>query len=276
MIVNLSHHNSNFDPCIQTEEIIFSLLKKNRDLFSDEIELFPYSLTVLINEGGIDATNRFISSCHSNRKRLFVSQHIWTEFLSFKSDDIVCTPHSKQSDNFISIPHQSVNANKKFRSREKDLDFSFIGNIGAHQCRIELARLYPDRVKNSGIGWGLDLQTPQSAKDHYLDLMGRSFFSLCPRGTGISSVRLFEAMCTGSIPIIIADEYKYPLSHLINWNDFSITVPENSIHSIEKIVSDLLQDPDRIKDMQRNLSETYDLYFSNENLHRSIDLTLNN
>lgn len=41
----------------------------------------------------------------------------------------------------------------------------------------------------------------------YNNILANSTFSLCPVGAGPNTIRLWESICTGSIPIIIADEY---------------------------------------------------------------------
>ncbi|WCJ59684.1 exostosin family protein [Fontisphaera persica] len=44
-------------------------------------------------------------------------------------------------------------------------------------------------------------------REDYLEIMGKSLFSLCPRGVGLSSIRLFESMEMGVAPVIIADDW---------------------------------------------------------------------
>ena len=55
----------------------------------------------------------------------------------------------------------------------------------------KLVNLYPENCFYSGKNWGLEKNIDKSFNDEYIDLMGDSYFSLCPRGTGISSIRLF-------------------------------------------------------------------------------------
>ena len=276
MIINQIHQKTDFDQCIKTEELIFSQLIQRAEFISDEFELFPYPLAVFINQNGISWTNNFISNCSSDKRRVFVCQHIWAEHLHFKDSDAVFTPHATKLNKFNSIPHQSVNFDIGQRRVEKTVDFSFVGNLGAHQVRKNLASLYPDKVKDSGVGWGLDLSTPIKAKLNYTKLLGESHFSLCPRGTGISSVRLFESLATGSIPIIIADNYSPPLNNFLDWNDFSISVPEDCISEIPKLVGELTKNKAKLKKMREIGIEVYDSYFSNENLYKTVEIILAN
>ena len=70
--------------------------------------------------------------------------------------------------------------------------------------------------------------------------MNMSKFILCPRGFGVSSIRLFEAMSFGRIPIVISDEAKLPLEDEIDYN-FLIRIEEDNIESIEKRIKDYKQ-----------------------------------
>ena len=45
----------------------------------------------------------------------------------------------------------------------------------------------------------------------YKDLISESYFSLCPRGYGPTSFRLYESISLGTVPIYISDDFSYPL-----------------------------------------------------------------
>jgi hypothetical protein len=63
-----------------------------------------------------------------------------------------------------------------------------------------------------------------------------SKFALCPRGTGPSSFRIFEAMQLGRAPVIIADDWTPPLGP--DWPCFSIRIPERQMHEIPKVLGE--------------------------------------
>jgi hypothetical protein len=74
-----------------------------------------------------------------------------------------------------------------------------------------------------------------NSKD-YADLLRMSKFILCPRGISASSYRCFEAMKAGRAPVIIADNWVEPPG--IDWDSFSIRVPESEIHKIPDILEE--------------------------------------
>jgi hypothetical protein len=48
------------------------------------------------------------------------------------------------------------------------------------------------------------------ASDEFKDILARSVFSLCPSGSGPNSIRLWESIGAGAIPVILADTYAPP------------------------------------------------------------------
>ena len=67
----------------------------------------------------------------------------------------------------------------------------------------------------------------------YGDLLTHTRFALIPRGHGLFSYRLTEALSAGAIPVILADGLVLPFDELINWNAISIRIPEDRVHEGE-------------------------------------------
>jgi len=50
----------------------------------------------------------------------------------------------------------------------------------------------------------------EDASAEFRNVMAQSIFTLCPSGTGPNSIRLWEALASGSVPVVLADTYRYP------------------------------------------------------------------
>ena len=74
-------------------------------------------------------------------------------------------------------------------------------------------------------------------RTEYLENMNQNLFSLCVRGGGNYSIRLYEALATGRIPVIIDDTMPLPLSEHIDWSAISVRVPISQIDSVGEIVA---------------------------------------
>ena len=67
----------------------------------------------------------------------------------------------------------------------------------------------------------------------YNRILANSTFSLCPVGAGPNTIRLWESICLGSIPIIIADEFDIKLCLPLKFGtDWYIELPYTSPHLI--------------------------------------------
>ncbi len=69
-------------------------------------------------------------------------------------------------------------------------------------------------------------RTQRSAKaTAYASNLQRSVFALCPSGSGPNSIRLWEALCFGAIPVILADHLWLPGNAEL-WQQAALFVPE--------------------------------------------------
>ncbi|MBE7157880.1 MAG: exostosin family protein, partial [Rhodospirillales bacterium] len=63
----------------------------------------------------------------------------------------------------------------------------------------------------------------------------RSKFVLCPRGVGTSSIRLFETLAAGRVPVIISDQWVPALGP--DWKKISLRLRESEIASIPRLLA---------------------------------------
>ena len=94
----------------------------------------------------------------------------------------------------------------------------------------------------------------------YKDTMSRSTFSLCPRGYGLTSYRLYEAMQLNSIPVYVSDKFWLPWESELDWNEFCVLVPVWRLPEIEMMLEAIT--PEQISAMQSKMREVYDSHFT--------------
>ena len=61
-----------------------------------------------------------------------------------------------------------------------------------------------------------------------------SEFSLCPSGSGPNSIRLWECLAIGTIPIVLADTLDLPVHEL--WEDAIIRIKEKDLHTLPDLL----------------------------------------
>jgi len=89
-------------------------------------------------------------------------------------------------------------------------------------------------------------------EDEYKQILQRSLFSLCPRGSSCSSVRFWESLHAGSIPILISDNWLLPEW---DWNNTIIKIKEKEFESMTyNDISQLLNQitPEKINSLYVN------------------------
>lgn len=91
----------------------------------------------------------------------------------------------------------------------------------------------------------------------YNTVLSDSVFSLCPEGTGPNTIRLWESMAIGSIPVLFENDWIRPNIEGYDWDDFSVTVSTTDF----KNVFDILKSTpaDKIENMRQNCINAYNI-----------------
>jgi hypothetical protein len=124
--------------------------------------------------------------------------------------------------------------------------FSFLGSFATHAVRRRIGALATDWPASPAAAFlikdttrsGTAERSPeesQTFRSDYRDALRESKFILCPRGMCPSSVRLFETMKAGRVPVVISDDWVRPPE--VRWDEFAITVREKDVASIPSILS---------------------------------------
>jgi hypothetical protein len=122
--------------------------------------------------------------------------------------------------------------------RRKDVLCSFVGSL-THRLRKELWATYRDDPAFRFVAsdrWTREV-TPARLEE-FVRLTERSRFTLCPRGFGPTSFRLYEAMQLGSVPVYVSDHHHLPWTDALDWNELAVLVrPEEIPHLGERLRS---------------------------------------
>ena len=181
-------------------------------------------------------------------------------------------------------PLYAVNVEDDSRNREfLDVDYvncdrkylySFSGayqHIYLSRIRLDIFHL-PEKsdvwIENTG-GWHFndtvygkhqthDLKEVKSTKQientqKYNRLLLDSRFSLCPSGSGPNSIRFWESLAVGAIPVLLADTLELPEHEL--WKDTIVVLKEKDIGLLDSILRGIDSEKERI--MRENCLRIY-------------------
>lgn len=143
---------------------------------------------------------------------------------------------------------------------KKEYLANFCGRVETHVIRQEMEKelLNEDYIFKSSLSF-----------EEYSKIIEKSYFTLCPRGYGKTSFRLYEAMQLGSVPIYISDVHWLPYTEFINWSEFCVILKPCDIHKIPGIISDILKNC-LYEKMRLKAIEVYCNYFSLESMFKII------
>jgi hypothetical protein len=167
---------------------------------------------------------------------------------------------------------------------EKKHLFSFVGASCTNPCRQKIIALfsgqkyakiiernswhykkivYGNQIKNITAGM-CDKNDPEiiSKEKEYLDVLSSSTFSLCPAGSGPNSIRLWESVESGSIPVIISDNHVLPGDADL-WRNSVVFIKEDSLRQVPEILNRIAENKDLMEKMRGNLACIKTIYGRN-------------
>lgn len=161
---------------------------------------------------------------------------------------------------------------------DKDIFCSFVGtclDTEKYSCRVKLYdtyRLDKDFYFTPKRPWDRVVTTTQL--EEFCNITQRSRFTLCPRGYGLQSFRLYEAMQLNSIPVFVYNQPFFPFSAFsdCNWDDFCVRVHENEIPELKTKLLSISET--KQQKMLESGREIYKKYFTMESMCSGILKTL--
>eukprot|EP00873_Tetraselmis_striata_P033273 jgi/Tetstr1/453537/TSEL_040505.t1 len=78
--------------------------------------------------------------------------------------------------------------------------------------------------------------SPKCDKRCYYEDMRKSVFCLCPRGWSPWTLRAYQGMMVGCIPVIIADEIEFPYENTMDWTQLTVKIAEKDVNRTTEIL----------------------------------------
>lgn len=141
------------------------------------------------------------------------------------------------------------------RPAARDLFYSFIGAYAAHYISDVRVRLFAmahpaDTIVRAIDAWHLEgvvYTSSQNARGlmeadpmrdartaEYNDVMKRSVFALCPSGAGPNTIRFWEALAFGTVPVILSDGMCLPATEDgDDWGACTVRLAEDRLATLE-------------------------------------------
>lgn len=303
----ICYYDNNWQKPVITEQCVFQLFTEQNSLpfnyfafpwasYIDNKWKYDQTLNIVI-DNHIKSNNSVKSIEYI--KYFTVVQHInFIELLPiFKKLNIkyVFTPHKENTFKhhnlekeydlklipFSLFPKQNNENNNIIPIEQRKYLTSFIGqydpNCYMSDIRVKIFEQlsnYSDCYIISRNTWHYEsvvYQNKNTDKNNELEykfLLANSCFSLCPSGSGPNSLRIWESLSFGSIPVILTDTLEFPEIKNKNWNDYFIFWPENNFHNLYTFMQKM--DKNKLKQMSMNCINLYNEYFSPDTMNKTI------
>lgn len=171
-----------------------------------------------------------------------------------------------------------VGVNDAFNSRyieEPKLTIGFVGQT-AHGRLKYLEYLEKSNIETDFIKRDMDFTRFKESKrkaimKEFYDNMERNIFIFCYRGRGNFSVRFYETLMMGRIPIVINTNCIYPFTDLIDYNNVGLFIEENDLNkemNLEQRILDYYEkNKNNLLEIQKNNRKIYEEYFSKKQMY---------
>lgn len=157
---------------------------------------------------------------------------------------------SSPKGNDYPLPLMGLHTQINFAATQTNLTANFIGKI-THPLREKLIAVCDDKD-------GYYISVAKHEFMNYMQIIAGSTFTLCPRGYGINSFRITEALSIGSIPVYISDEFCYP--HNLDFEQYGVVINEKQVKDIPKILAAIT--PAEITAKRKKIAELYQTHFT--------------
>lgn len=192
---------------------------------------------------------QYVNSLPKNQKYFTVVQYDDGLLVDFPN----CVVFSAGGKPYDAVPIPLVCDRHIRRDLPKKYTASFMGNVKTHSIReimVEALKKYDDIYIGSG------------TTEEFMDITEQSYFSLCPRGYGKTSFRLFEAMNLGAVPVYISDEFWLPFINKVDWDEFCLFEIHDNLDNLVNLMRSKIKNPEKYNGMRENAIAMSEMLFN--------------
>ena len=109
--------------------------------------------------------------------------------------------------------------------------------------------------------------------DEFRENIKNSYYVICNRGAGNFSMRFYQVLSAGRIPVLLNTDIELPFVDIINWSEYIIMADTN-----EELVKKVLEHYDTVDIIEQQIknAEMYEKYFTPDNYAKHLLNYLNN
>lgn len=181
----------------------------------------------------------------------------------------------KKTENQFVLPYFFESLNEPYKPLKKEGARPKVGFCGQHGWVPQRMQAIEELDKNKLIDqdiilrnafWGGSPNGKQVRKE-FFDNIERNHFNLCCRGHGNFSMRFYQVLSAGRIPVFIRSNMPLPFDDLVDYNEFCI-IAKGPIH-LSYLISEAWKNND-IEKMQQKAADFYHTMISHKTYHKHL------
>lgn len=169
--------------------------------------------------------------------------------------------HKRFNEFLYPYVYEEINRPFKVLKKRKLPIIGFCGRVDNHRKSIiEKLQNTPNVILNFNLKkdyWGGDPHN-QDLINQFTDNVINSHFTICNRGNGNYSMRFYQVLSAGRIPILVDTDIILPFDDKINWNEI-IVIGKNEDEVINKLF--IMWNTKDIEEIQKKCKNVYDTFF---------------
>jgi hypothetical protein len=260
---------NDLDEIINNEELIKNMIDVNKNYFTVVQHI---------------SFNKYIELFKKFNIKIIFTSHVYNNYTEIeKEHNIIIVPISL-------FPIMNNNYESLIEYYNKKYLLSFVGQtnheIMISDIRTKICDLFnekPNCLIKSNSEWFFQKNVYETKdnliyKDfkyedfNYKEILRNSKFSLCPSGTGPNTIRIWESLSFGAIPVLLSDDLKLPVLIDVNYDEFIIFWKESNIDMLYDYLINISDDT--INSMSNKCIEIYNKYFSPEKMNNVIKFVI--
>jgi len=209
-----------------------------------------------------------INTLDNTKSYFTVCQHDDGPYENLPPDTLIFSAGGNRTrGNIIPIPLICSPITNEFINDRKTIFCSFVGSR-THAIRQHLTERWNDDEDFIFASQDWQESVPKKNLTIFKTLTIKSKFTLCPRGYGKSSFRLYEAIQLGSVPVYVSDSHYLPWADKLDWTEFCVIIKPEQINDLKNIL--LSYSDEKINSMIKYGQQIYNSYFSLEGMCEQI------
>ena len=194
------------------------------------------------------------------------------------------------------IPDHVLQDSPEFDFRRIEYDVSFVGNATnslrkfvclsvQREKKLRSKIVFDDKIDFKfvdGVQYVImnerEENTEEKKRALYRKIMKKSLCVLCPPGIGPQSIRFFETLFFGRIPVLLDNGIVYPFEEFIDYTSFSLIISRHDVSRIGEVLSDFILGTPRDELYAKCIQsrKVYEEWFSpSVRINRLLDVYLN-